>query len=328
MTGFGLGPTTTPSLWQLAALERSIPSQTGDIRDLDAVQAAVAAARPELILHLAAQSLVRPSYQEPMATFATNIMGTAHVLEAARSAPDLGGVVVVTSDKCYENREWPHAYREGDAMGGFDPYSASKGCAELLTAAMRRSFFADATAPALASARAGNVIGGGDFSLDRLVPDLVRAFLAGEPALLRNPTATRPWQHVLEPLHGYLKLAQRLHEAGGSYAEGWNFGPLACDEVQVRQVATELCAHFPGASLRIAEDAAAPHEAGLLRLDPGKSMLRLGWRPTLTLAETLRWIADWHHGVAADSNAARALTEAQIAAFEARIDAAQPAGAA
>ena len=328
MTGFGLGPTTTPSLWQLAALERSIPSQFGDVRDLSAVQTAVTTARPELILHLAAQSLVRPSYQDPMATFATNIMGTAHVLEAARGAPDLRGVVVVTSDKCYENREWPHAYREGDALGGYDPYSASKGCAEVVTAAMRRSFFADGTAPALASARAGNVIGGGDFSVDRLVPDLVRAFLAGEAALLRNPAATRPWQHVLEPLHGYLRLAQRLFEGGSAYAEAWNFGPLACDEVPVQRVATELCGHFPGASLRVAQDHTAPHEAGLLRLDPGKSMLRLGWRPTLTLSEALRWIADWHHAIAVDPSAARAMTEAQIAAFEAQIDATQPAGAA
>ena len=222
VTGYALDPPTTPNLFDLARVGEGITDLRSDVNEADRLGAAVAAARPDIILHLAAQALVRASYDEPVGTFATNVMGTIHLLEAVRKSPTVRAVVVVTSDKCYENRDWDRGYREDDPLGGFDPYSASKGCTELVSAAYRRSFF---DGQRVATARAGNVIGGGDWARDRLIPDLLRAFQAGRQATLRNPAATRPWQHVLEPLYGYLMLARRVWEGEESACAGWNFGP-------------------------------------------------------------------------------------------------------
>ena len=242
--GYSLDPPTEPSLYRLLPLEGQIRSIRGDVRDQDALEAAMQAFEPEVVLHLAAQPLVRLSYQSPVETYAVNVLGTVHVLEAVRQTPSVRGVVVVTSDKCYENLERPEPYLEHEAMGGHDPYSSSKGCAELVTSAYRRSFFhPDKWAKhrvGVASARAGNVIGGGDWAPDRLVPDMMRAWAAGEAVVIRNPEAVRPWQHVLEPLAGYLLLAEKLYADGAEFAEGWNFGPADGDARPVRYLVTEL----------------------------------------------------------------------------------------
>lgn len=304
VTGFALAPPPTPSLFQQARVADGMASHTGDVRDLDAVRGVVRESKPEILLHLAAQSLVRRSYAEPVDTFATNVMGTVHVLEAARGARELGAVVVVTSDKCYENREWERGYREDDAMGGHDPYSASKGCAELVTAAYRRSFATGATGPAVASARAGNVIGGGDWATDRLIPDLVRAFGAGAVPLLRNPLATRPWQHVLEPLRGYLALAEALCGTDGTaFAEGWNFGPRAGDTCSVATVADGVAVRWGAGARWALEPGAQPHEARALSLDGTKAGARLHWEPALSLATALDWTVQWYRDLAAGADA-------------------------
>ncbi|MBV8511244.1 MAG: CDP-glucose 4,6-dehydratase, partial [Xanthobacteraceae bacterium] len=230
--GFALAPDTTPNLAELSDLERQIPCVRGDIRDQITVRDAMAELAPEIVFHLAAQSLVRTSYQQPVQTFETNVLGTIHVMEAARITPSVRALVVVTSDKCYENREWLWPYREDEPLGGYDPYSASKACTEIAVAAWRRSFLSESRRErplAMASARAGNVIGGGDWSTDRLIPDCVRAFASGTPVQIRNTVATRPWQHVLEPLSGYLLLAERLWQDGAKVAEAWNFGPTVDD---------------------------------------------------------------------------------------------------
>ena len=262
VTGLALAPETSPSLFTLAGLAERVDSRLGDIRSRAIVDAVVAESRPEVVFHLAAQALVRRSYADPVATYETNVMGTAHVLEAARRADGLRAVVVVTSDKCYENREWWWPYREDDALGGYDPYSSSKGCAELVTAAWRRSYFGGPASPAgVASARAGNVIGGGDWAEDRLVPDCMRAFGTSTPVVIRRPAAVRPWQHVLEPLAGYLLLAERLAEGPG-FAEAWNFGPSVDDARPVSWVVDRLV-RFWGGDARWAHDGSEqPHEAG------------------------------------------------------------------
>ena len=318
VTGLALPPPTRPSLFEAARLDAMIDHVEGDIRDLATVRAAVDRAAPELIFHLAAQPLVRLSYEQPVETYAANVMGTVHVLEAARAVGGVAGIVCITSDKCYENREWDWPYRESDPMGGHDPYSSSKGCAELVVAAWRRSFFAGEGAPLVASVRAGNVIGGGDWAADRLVPDLVRAFEAGEAPLIRSPGSVRPWQHVLEALGGYLLIAERLLAGERRFAEGWNFGPGDDDARPVGWIVERMRTAWAGAAAAPAfDEAPRPHEAGLLRLDSSRARAALGWRPALTLAEAIDWIVAWHAAVRAGEDA-RAVTLHQIGHYAAR----------
>jgi CDP-glucose 4,6-dehydratase len=317
LAGYALRPEPgRPNLFEAARLGEAMRSQFGDIRDLDALATALDAFRPEVVLHLAAQSLVRRSYGEPVATYATNVMGTVNLLEAVRRTPSVAAVVVVTSDKCYENREWPHAYREPDAMGGRDPYSSSKGCAELVTAAYRASFFQ--TGAAIATARAGNVIGGGDWAPDRLVPDLVGGFARGDSVLIRSPGATRPWQHVLEPLRGYLMLAERLVSAPDSAAEAWNFGPFDRSTVPVRILAEAVVRHWGGGRIEYAPEGPALHEAGLLAVDWGKARARLGWTPRFDLEESVRLTIEWYRKYYADASCAGQVTREQLRDYAAR----------
>ncbi len=317
VTGFALPPPTQPSLFASARLDELIDHVVGDVRDLAALRAVVERARPEVIFHLAAQPLVRLSYEKPVETYAANVMGTVHVLEAARRAGGVQAIVCVTSDKCYENREWDWAYRESDPMGGHDPYSSSKGCAELVVSAWRRSYFGHGGTPLLASVRAGNVIGGGDWAVDRLVPDLVRAFAAGAAPLIRSPGSVRPWQHVLEALGGYLALAERLMAGERRFAEAWNFGPGDEDARSVSWIAERMRAAWRNGAMAPATDTAArPHEAGLLRLDSARARAALGWRPVLTLGEAIDWIVAWHKAVGAGEDARR-ITLGQIAHYAA-----------
>jgi CDP-glucose 4,6-dehydratase len=292
VAGYALAPPTEPALFDIARVAQGITHVLGDVRDAARLDAALRDFAPEVVIHMAAQPLVRASYADPVGTYATNVMGTVHLLEAVRRLHSVRAVVNVTTDKCYENREWLWGYREDEAMGGHDPYSSSKGCAELLTAAWRRSFLHEGVA--VASARAGNVIGGGDWAAERLVPDVLKAFAQGEPVTLRNPLAVRPWQHVLEPLCGYLTLAQRLHEQGQAYAEGWNFGPADDDARPVGQVVQRLAAQWGEGAHWRQDPAAQPHEAQLLKLDCSKARQRLRWQPRWGLDETLRRIVAWH----------------------------------
>ena len=291
--GLALAPPTAPALFNEAHVGKGMTSLVGDIRDYATVLAAMEKCRPEIVIHMAAQPLVRYSYQAPVETYATNVMGTVHVLEAARQVGTARTIVNVTTDKCYENKEWVWGYREDEPMGGYDPYSNSKGCAELVTGAYRRSYFRQ-SGIALASARAGNVIGGGDWAADRLIPDILRSFEKGQPVIIRNPHAIRPWQHVLEPLSGYLTLAQRLFNDDQTVAEGWNFGPHDEDARPVQWIVehmAELWGH--GASWQ-QDGGDHPHEANYLKLDISKAGARLGWRPRWPLATALQQIVDWH----------------------------------
>lgn len=291
--GLALDPDTDPSLCGLAGIGGSPASRIGDIRDGPALTRLVAEWEPDIVLHLAAQALVRRSYAEPVETVATNVLGTVNVLEAVRAASSVKAVVSVTTDKCYLNREWVWPYREDDPLGGHDPYSASKACAEIVTAAWRQSFLAP-RGVAVATARAGNVIGGGDWSPDRLVPDCLAALSRGESVAIRNPRATRPWQHVLEPLSGYLLLAERLHrEDGQGVAEAWNFGPEIGDVQPVSTVVDHLVRLWGGTSRWHLVEGAQPHEAGLLAVDAAKARARLGWQPRLRLGEALAWTVEW-----------------------------------
>jgi len=263
-----------------------------DVRDMPTLQNAILQAKPDIVIHMAAQALVRYSYQNPVDTYSTNIMGTVHLLEAVRNSQSVKAVVVVTTDKCYENKEWLWGYREDDPMGGFDPYSNSKGCAELVTSAYRRSFF-KSKGIALATARAGNVIGGGDWAQDRLIPDILSAFEQGKLAHIRNPQAVRPWQHVLEPLRGYLTLAEYLFEQGPSFAEAWNFGPNDEDARPVSWIAKQMAQMWGESAQWELDKSDHPHEANYLKLDISKAGSRLGWRPALRLNEALKLIIDW-----------------------------------
>jgi CDP-glucose 4,6-dehydratase len=323
VTGLALAPPTEPSLFKTARIAELIDHVEGDIRDLETVRRVVERARPEVIFHLAAQPLVRLSYEQPVETYATNVMGTVHLLEAARQIGGVKAIVCVTSDKCYENREWVWPYRETDPMGGHDPYSNSKGCAELVVSAYRKSYFpASAIADggvALASVRAGNVIGGADWALDRLVPDLVRAFERGDAPEIRSPNAVRPWQHVLEALGGYILIAERLLACEAVFADAWNFGPAHHDARPVSWIVAQMQALWGGARDAVPFTGQTPHEAGLLRLDCSKVNAMLGWRPTLTLETALGWIVDWHKRVAGGADP-RAVTMAQIAAYCARAE--------
>lgn len=311
--GFALDPSTTPSFHQACRIARHVvDDRRGDIRDQVALQACVTAARPEIVFHLAAQPLVRRSYREPLDTFEANVIGTARLLEAVRGCDSVRAVVVITTDKVYDNREWDWPYRETEPLGGADPYSASKACAEIVCESYRRSFLA-AGGIRLATARAGNVLGGGDWSADRLVPDFLRAVAAGEPLAIRAPRSVRPWQHVLEPLSGYLLLAERLLESD-RFAEAWNFGPADDDARPVGEVVDRLCSLVPEARWR--RDAADhPHEAGLLRLDSTKARQRLGWRPRWGLEEALARTVSWHRAWQGGADMA-AFSLAQITAFE------------
>jgi CDP-glucose 4,6-dehydratase len=292
--GFSLQPPTSPSMFDELDIASGMESEIGDIRDPQTVAASIMEFDPEILIHMAAQPLVRQSYSQPVETYATNVMGTVNVLEAARQCVGLKAIINVTTDKCYENREWVWGYRENDPMGGHDPYSSSKGCAELVTSAYRDSFFCDDGGAVLASARAGNVIGGGDWSDDRLVPDILSAFAKAEPVIVRNPLATRPWQHVLEPLSGYLILAQNLYKDGASFAEGWNFGPRDEDVKPVNWILDEMARRWgDGASWEL-DTESQPLEAQLLKLDISKASDRLNWYPRWTLHQALDSIIDWH----------------------------------
>jgi CDP-glucose 4,6-dehydratase len=332
LCGLALEPPTAVNLFEDARVGQGMRSVMGDIRDAELVRRVFVEHRPEVVFHLAAQPLVRASYADPLGTYATNVMGTAHVLDAARTVDTLRAMVIVTTDKCYENREWPWPYRESDRLGGFDPYSNSKACAELVVSAYRNSFFNSRDyarhGMAIASARAGNVIGGGDWAEDRLVPDAIRAFQLGRPVRIRNPRATRPWQHVLEPLKGYIDLAALLLDKGVAGAEAWNFGPYPSEARPVEWVVNELARLWGEGAGWEQEQGQHPHEAQSLMLDISKAVAQLGWQPRLQLAEALAITQAWYgerwqcqrSGCSIDM---RAFTEGQIHEYQkhaARLD--------
>lgn len=290
--GYALTPPTNPCLFEEAKVGELIESEISDIRDLLKITNSMQSFNPDILIHMAAQPLVRLSYSEPLQTYETNVMGTAKVLEAAKGCKNLKAIVNVTTDKCYENKEWVWGYREDEPMGGHDPYSSSKGCAELVSSAYRRSFLQE-LGIGLATARAGNVIGGGDWADDRLIPDILKAFQNNQPVVVRNPKSTRPWQHVLEPLSGYLVLAQKLYNAPKEFAEGWNFGPKEDDAKPVDWILNHLVAQWPNASWQL-DSGNHPHEAGYLKLDTSKAKARLSWQPTWALDNTLARIIRWH----------------------------------
>ncbi len=312
--GYALPAADAPSLWQAARLQAHVPGTLADIRDAQRLAEAVAAFRPEIVLHLAAQALVRESYRAPSETYATNVMGTVNLLEAVRRCDSVRAVLVVTSDKCYENREWLWPYRESDGLGGHDPYSSSKACVELLCASWRESFLRE-SGIALATARAGNVIGGGDCSADRLLPDILRAWQAGQSLTLRYPQAVRPWQHVLEPLHGYLCLAQALVEQGQAMAAAWNFGPDNEGLVSVGELVERMAQCWPGQAHWTIEAAEQPHEAGLLALDSSQARARLAWRPRWLLQQAIERTLDWHQAWLAGEDM-QTFSRAQIATYQ------------
>ncbi len=319
VTGYALAPNTKPSLFESAAVSTGMDSILADVRAYDRLLQALKTAQPDIVFHLAAQPLVRYSYANPRETYETNVMGTVNLLDALRSVESARAAVIVTSDKCYENREWEWGYRENEPMGGHDPYSNSKGCAELVTAAMRNSYFGPGNTHTLgvASARAGNVIGGGDWSLDRLVPDMVRAIEAGRPVEIRHPGAIRPWQHVLEPLSGYMQLARKLYAAGPAHVGAWNFGPSSDDAQTVEYIVERLVARWGDGASWAKDDGQHPHEAHYLKLDSSKARTHLGWRPVLSLDETLAWIVDWYLAHARRENMS-AFTLAQIERYTSR----------
>ena len=298
IVGYSLEPPTNPSLFEAASVGKGMASILGDIRDYESLSNAIQSYRPEIIFHMAAQSLVRESYQDPLGTMATNIMGTAHLLDAVRRCDSVRIVVNITSDKCYENKEWDKGYNESDPMGGFDPYSSSKGCAELITAAYRNAYFNlqrfDEHRVAVATVRAGNVIGGGDWAKDRLMPDIMRSVAAKEPVAIRNPRAIRPWQHVLDPLNGYLLLAERLWHQGSEFSEAWNFGPSDSDAVPVGELTERIIKLWGNGASWVCDEGEPPHEAGLLKLDCSKAIERLGWRPKLELTKAVEWTVEWY----------------------------------
>lgn len=301
LRGISLAPPTTPALFNVAEIAEGMDHQIADIRDFDKVNKLFAEFKPEIVIHMAAQPLVRLSYQHPIETYATNVMGTVHVLEAARHAGSVKAIVNITTDKCYENKEWLWGYREDEPMGGHDPYSNSKGCAELVSSAYRKSFLNQAGI-AMATARAGNVIGGGDWALDRLVPDVLRALEQNQPALIRNPHATRPWQHVLEPLSGYLLLAEHLYNDGLAFAEGWNFGPNEDDAKPVQWIVNKLCEAWANDAKWELQPGEHPHEANYLKLDISKAKQKLRWYPRWPLQTALHHITTWHQAWLAGEN--------------------------
>jgi CDP-glucose 4,6-dehydratase len=318
--GYALPPLTRPSLFVAARAARGVRHVEGDVRDAVALETAVREARPEVVLHLAAQAIVRESYEKPTATFATNVLGTANLLEAVRHSESVRAVVVVTSDKCYENREWWWSYREKSTLGGRDPYSVSKACAELVAKSYRESFFAELPTEqrvALATTRAGNVIGGGDWARDRIVPDTVRALTGGPELHLRFPNAIRPWQFVLEPLSGYLEVAEKLFEEGENYAEPWNFAPRDAEAKPVGWLVEQIHRAWGRPAVWMPSEGPQPHEAIYLKLDASKAQARLGWRPRLTIDETVAWVVEWYRGVQEGADA-HEMTLAQIRRYQER----------
>lgn len=318
VTGFSLGPSTQPSFFEVAGVARDIRSIIGDVRDPASVRRALGESRPDIVIHMAAQALVRRSYADPVETYSTNVMGLVHLLEGVRSVPGVRSVVVVTSDKCYENKEWSWGYRENDTLGGYDPYSSSKGCAELVVSAYRNSYFNPSKyqehGVAIASARAGNVIGGGDWAEDRLIPDFVRAITLGHPVRIRNPHATRPWQHVLEPLSGYLLLAEQLWENGPQHSEAWNFGPDDDDAKPVAWIAERLTSMWGDGATWASDIGDYPHEAHFLKLDCSRAKVRLGWHPRWRLEDALQQVVAWYKALGRQDDM-RVVSLEQIKAF-------------
>jgi len=318
--GYALDPCTDPNLFTVARIDRVIDDIRGDIRDPGSLESAMQSFAPEVVFHMAAQPLVRLSYDDPIGTYETNVIGTARVLDSIRRTPSVRAVVSITTDKCYENKEWIWGYRETDPLGGYDPYSSSKACAEIVSAAYRQSYFSTAKLTehkvALATARAGNVIGGGDWSLDRLIPDLVRGFLAGEPVPIRRPHAIRPWQHVLEPLAGYISLAEHLLSPNAAhYATAYNFGPADDDAQPVAWIVDKMTSFWGDGASWFLDEQEHVHEAGYLKLDASRARADLGWTPHLHLETALEWLVKWYRAWQAGADM-HAYTLAQIAAYE------------
>ena len=315
--GYALDPSTEPSLFAAARVGQVVQDVRGDIRDAARLDQAMREFEPDIVFHLAAQPLVRRSYVDPVETYSTNVLGTAHLLESIRTLPSVRAVVVVTTDKCYLNREWHWGYRETDPLGGHDPYSSSKACAEILCASYRSSFFSLeklGRKVALATARAGNVIGGGDWSEDRLIPDLIRGFVEGEPVPIRRPLSVRPWQHVLEPIAGYLLLAEKLLSGDETFADAWNFGPWDDDAWPVERIATTMARRWGGGATWFRDGHQSVHEAGLLKLDSSKARAELGWQPRLRLDTALEWLVDWYQAWQGGTDM-QSFTLKQIAAY-------------
>ena len=294
VTGYALEPATEPSLFDVINVANEMSSVIGDICDREKLAKAVSGAKPEIVIHMAAQALVRYSYQHPVETYEVNVMGTVNLLEAARSCDTVRSVLVITSDKCYENQEREAGYSEDEAMGGYDPYSSSKGCTELVVSAYRQSFFSGEQSVSLATARAGNVIGGGDWSEDRLIPDMVQSFVAGKIVSIRNPEAIRPWQHVFEALHGYLLLLENMEKEPQNFSQAWNFGPEDTDAKDVAWIVENFVAGWGDANWQVERDVENLHEAHILRLDCSKARCELNWRPVVDLELALKWIAHWY----------------------------------
>ena len=327
VTGVALSPPEGPSLFENVGIADFVDHRIADIRSAEQYERATEDCDPDLVIHMAAQSLVRPSYEDPVGTIATNVTGTAVVLDRARRMQRLKGVVVVTSDKCYENHEWAWPYRETDQLGGADPYSASKGCTEIIAGAFRQSYFSAPGSAHIATVRAGNVFGGGDWAVDRLIPDIIRASLNRQKVTIRNPASVRPWQHVLEPLSGYLQIgALLMSERGGDYAEAWNFGPPADAFMEVDAIARGLQKHWGegAAEIEFGKREGDPHEAGMLTLDSSKARQRLGWKPQLTTEESIAITARWYRAYAAGSANMRDLTCNQIRDYAGSSTLAQP----
>lgn len=319
LRGYALDPCTEPNMFRLAAVGTVLDDVRGDIRDYSKLEASMTEFAPEIVFHMAAQPIVRQSYADPVGTYATNIMGTVHVLEAVRKTPSVRAVVCVTTDKCYQNQEWVWPYRENDPLGGYDPYASSKACAEIVSAAYRSSFFPlerlQEHHVALATARAGNVIGGGDWSEDRLIPDLVRGFASGQPVLIRRPNAIRPWQHVLEPLHGYMMLARELLAQQAKFATAYNFGPGDEDIWPVERIADKLVQMWGDGASWIRDSVPGVHEDHVLRLDASKARADLGWQPRLKIETALEWTAAWYRAWIQGKDMAE-LTGKQIVQYE------------
>ncbi len=312
LLGYSLEAPTNPSLFKVARIEEGMKSFIGDVRNLKQLVEFFSQNEPDIIIHMAAQSLVKESYDNPVETFSTNVMGTVNVLEAARNIKSVKVVIIVTSDKCYENKEWQRGYKETDTLGGYDPYSSSKGCAELVTAAYKNSYSDQSWT--VASARAGNVIGGGDWASNRLIPDLVNSFVENCTVKIRNPNAVRPWQHVLEPLHGYLSLAQRLWENPSLYAGSWNFGPVEGGSRSVSWISDYLVDNWGGNTEWEIDTANHPHETNYLKLDCTKAVKQLGWTPALSFEMGLDWVVEWYKSYH-DGNDMRRFTENQIMSY-------------
>jgi len=319
VTGYALKPTATPNLFATAHIDDGMNSMIADIRDIEVLKKAMFDARSEIVIHMAAQALVRYSYQYPVETYEVNVMGTVNMLEAVRGCDSVRSVLVVTSDKCYENQEREAGYQEHEKMGGFDPYSNSKGCAELVVSAYRQSFFKNGKDVAIATARAGNVIGGGDWSKDRLLPDMVRAFSAGVEVVIRNPTAVRPWQHVLEALHGYLLLLERMDDKQEAFSQAWNFGPDEQDARDVAWITERFVSSWGDAKWRVESDGENLYEAHLLKLDCSKARRELAWVPVLELDQAIEWVSDWyrHHH---DGGDMLAYSMQQLRAYQSKVN--------